>query len=270
MIAGINTDVEFNGTVYHVQTEDKGAPARQIMSLVYNKGTILASKRASYDDLASVNFSETQIANRVSRQHKLICAAIRAGRIDELKGMATQNGVKGVASKARKTVVPVRPATPVPTQVPSAESMPVMPTSEFDPFDDAPIIEPIGIIEDDEILPADAVAVVSELAGRERNTHNKLTLELLGEANCKSGENKVLTIMVCRGSARRVVADAEILVKIVGSSFRPVMYHARSDANGLTNVPIEVPQFHAGRAALLVRVLHDCEQVELRRAVSCR
>ena len=45
MISGFNTDVEFGGVVYHVQTEDKGLKSRLFVSLVYDHGTILASKR---------------------------------------------------------------------------------------------------------------------------------------------------------------------------------------------------------------------------------
>lgn len=269
VIAGINTDVEFNGTVYHVQTEDKGAPARQIMSLVYNKGTILASKRVSYDDLESVNFSEKQIATRVSRQHKLICAAVRAGRIDELKEMATQKGVSSVKSSAPQAVVAeaVLPVNAAPVSAATMESVPMVIPQPDDLFADGLVIDPVGIIED-EILPADAVAVVSELAGRERRTHNKLTLELLGEPKFKGGDRKTVNIMICRGSARKVVAGAEIMIKVVGSSFRPVIFHAQSDPNGLAKMHIEVPQFQTGRAALLLRVLNDGEEVELRRVVT--
>ena len=81
MISGFNTDIEFQGTVYHVQTEDKGLQKRMIMSLVYDRGTILASKRASYDDLEAGSFDEKELTARLSRQHKLICAAVKAGRI---------------------------------------------------------------------------------------------------------------------------------------------------------------------------------------------
>ena len=50
-----------------------------IMSLVYNRGTILASKRVSYEDLLAGEFDEKKLADRVGRQHKLICAAVKAG-----------------------------------------------------------------------------------------------------------------------------------------------------------------------------------------------
>ena len=42
MITGFNTDVEHDGVVYHVQTEDKGLDSPLILSLVYSGGAILA------------------------------------------------------------------------------------------------------------------------------------------------------------------------------------------------------------------------------------
>ena len=87
MITGFNTDVEHDGVVYHVQTEDKGLDSPLILSLVYSGGAILASKRSPYEDLIAAGFDEAALAQRLKRQHRLICAAINAGRIDELKRM---------------------------------------------------------------------------------------------------------------------------------------------------------------------------------------
>ena len=85
MITGYNTDVEFDGVVYHVQTEDKGLQTPVILSLVYSGGAILASKRSRYDDLVARGFDADVLAARLQRQHKLICAAVHAGRIEDLK-----------------------------------------------------------------------------------------------------------------------------------------------------------------------------------------
>lgn len=87
VITGYNTDVEHDGVVYHVQTEDKGLENPMLLSLVYVGGTILASKRTSYQDLIEVGFDEPVLSERLQRQHRLICAAINAGRIDDLKKM---------------------------------------------------------------------------------------------------------------------------------------------------------------------------------------
>src|SRR5918911_2061587 len=83
VITGFNTDVEHDGVVYHVQTEDKGVDSPLILSLVYAGGAILASKRAPYDDLIKGGFDERALSERLQRQHKLICAAIRTGRIED-------------------------------------------------------------------------------------------------------------------------------------------------------------------------------------------
>jgi hypothetical protein len=262
VISGFNTDVECAGTVYHVQTEDKGSPARVIMSLVYDKGTILASKRVSYEDLAALgDFDEKILAARVSRQHKLICAAVQAGRIEELKKMT--------AKKAASVAKPQPENVAVVAETEAAPSNGFEPPNVPDPFDDIPIIDGVEIIEElHEILPDEAVAVVSELSGQERLSHNKLDIHLLGEPKFKGGDRRTVNLMVCRGTGNKVVADAQIMVKVLGSSFRPVIFHARSDANGLANVHLQLPKFDAGRAALLVRAIAGGEEIELRRIVT--
>lgn len=286
MISGFNTDIETNGTMFHVQTEDKGQPACVIMSLVYDGGTILASKRASYDDISNGNFDEKELAKRVSRQHKLICAAVKAGRIKELKAMTADDKAKAKAkAKAKGHAVPaaetagpsqvsVATAEADDTVVPSLAPFPdhddidgAIQAPSFDPFSNDPVIEAVNVIEDDEILPDEAVEVVSELSGRERPSNSKLNLELFGDTKFKGGDRGTVNIMICRGTGRRVVADAQIMIKVLGSSFRPVIFHAKSDANGLANVHLQLPHFHAGRAALLIRAISDGEEIEVRRLV---
>jgi hypothetical protein len=95
VITGFNTDVEYQGVVYHVQTEDKGVETPLILSLVYNRGTILASKRSPYDDLISGGFDEKILAARLQKQHKTICAAVSAGRFEDLKRMAAKDSPPG-------------------------------------------------------------------------------------------------------------------------------------------------------------------------------
>ena len=262
MISGFNTDIEHNGTVYHVQTEDKGRPKRMIMSLVYDRGTILASKRVNYEEI-----DEKELAARVGRQHKLICAAVQAGRLDELKKMSAKvpPSVPGL-SPTPQTDKPI-------TKNAEADRTPlklefIEPLSATDIASAGPIIDAVSVIEEENMLPADAVAVVSELSGQDRPSHNKLSLELLGDTKFKGGDRRTVNLMICRGTARKVVAGAQILVKVLGSSFRPVIFHAKSDLNGLAKIHLQLPHFQAGRAALLVRVLAEGEEVELRRAVT--
>lgn len=285
MITGFNTDVEFEGVTYHVQTEDKGKSKPIILSLVYDRGTILASKRSPYDDLLQGNFNERILAERLSKQHKLICAAIKAGRIEDLKKLSAREAKGAVAPKnevvaAEKDALvsgsmPPKPdpaslrdfrAVDRPIPKPAFTSSPDLDEAGLI---DEPIIEAIAIIEEDEvILPAEAVAIVGEPGFEARPGHNKLCLEILGEVKFRGGERNTVGFMVSRGSTRKVVSGAQIMVKILGSSFRPVIFHASTDDNGVATVNMQMPSFTTGRAAFLVRAISDGEEIELRRSIA--
>jgi len=99
LLTGFNTDVEYDGVVYHVQTEDKGLQTPFILSLVYTGGAILASKRSPYDDLVAGGFDEGVLAERLSRQHKLICAAVHAGRIEDLRLLGERDANEKTAQR---------------------------------------------------------------------------------------------------------------------------------------------------------------------------
>ena len=119
MITGFNTDVEHDGVVYHVQTEDKGLESPIILSLVYSGGTILASKRSPYGDLIASGFSDEALAERLKRQHRLICAAIHSGRIEDLRKMSVRPSgtaeLKPTVSLPVEKVKPEIPPEPVQT-----------------------------------------------------------------------------------------------------------------------------------------------------------
>lgn len=313
VISGFNTDIEFDGVVYHVQTEDKGLSSKLIVSLIYDGGTILASKRVSYEDLSASDFEESAIADRLNRQHKLICAALRAGRLEDLKKMSGKAAPATAAAVPSAPVMPVvtEPAIPIPVvpvapapvvgvetervitftppppvdafarteplqtpppfvppeMAPEVVDGPIITAEDF--FADAPLFEDVSIIEEEVIeIDATAVAVVSELSGVERPTNEKLSIELLGDSKFSGGDRRTVNIMLCRGTARRVVGNAQIMIKVLGSSFRPVIFHAKTDKNGLANVHLQLPHFQSGRAALLVRAMADGEEIELRRVVT--
>jgi hypothetical protein len=276
VITGFNTDIEFAGVVYHVQTEDKGLAKPVILSLVYDRGTILASKRAPYDDLVDQGFDESLLAERLHRQHRLICAAVKAGRLDDLRSMSSRE-----ARDERS--IPAIPKPPIDLASPDAATagttfpglelersipMPVglklpMPVGSAD----EPLIDVLGVIEEVSVVPDEAVAVISDMAGRERRGNNRLSIEFLGDTNFIGGEKRSILLFVARGSARKVVPSTEVMVKIIGSDFRPVIYHATTDQNGVAKVDVKIPTFRTGRAAFLVRAINDGEEVELRRPI---
>jgi len=84
VLTGYNTDIEHAGTIYHVQTEDKGRSNPFVESLVYASGEILYSRRTPYHDLLEQDLDPNTIATIMDRQHRAIVEAIGGGRLEQL------------------------------------------------------------------------------------------------------------------------------------------------------------------------------------------
>ena len=83
MITGFNTDVDYNGRIFHVQTEDKGRDNPTIESLVYSRGEIVASQKTSYAEHCGVDgFSEDSIMERMERQHQTLIRDVLNGKFE--------------------------------------------------------------------------------------------------------------------------------------------------------------------------------------------
>lgn len=315
MITGFNTDIEYQGVTYHVQTEDKGLETPLILSLVYHRGTILASKRSPYDDLLN-DFDEKILVERLQKQHKLICAAIRGGRIEDLKRMTMKE-----SSRKKKGLVvetetkPVSPEKPLGTieekpdikeEIPAPQILnppdnaadklkpPEIPSPSetrlsFDFEPDVAIPKPkeaiwnapISISDDDlifdeenveevMILPAEAVEIITDFAKHEEPAADTLSIELLTETIFKAGETKTISVLVSRGRNQKNLGSVSVMVKILGAAFRPLIFHAKTDSNGVAVIPIQIPQFSRGRAAVLIKASSDGDEVEVRRVIQSR
>ncbi len=70
MLVGYNTNVPYKGRLYHIQTEDSGLKNPVVITLLYYKGTILASKKTSYADLASDPDYKEKVREVMKEQHK--------------------------------------------------------------------------------------------------------------------------------------------------------------------------------------------------------
>lgn len=239
MITGYNTDVEHNGVVYHVQTEDKGLRTPVILSLVYTGGAILASKRSPYDDLIASGFEENVLVERLERQHKLICAAVHAGRIEELKRMGERAPVSNGST--------VGTANP-PVVKEEAESKAGPPAS---PATGAPAV------------------ITSERFSISEETDDALTVSLLDEKQLHPGDSVTLRIEVTKRTeaGRAPAAKANITMKVLGSTFQPSSTYSTTDSAGRSAISVTLPTFKTGRAAILIRVEADGEVAELRRII---
>ena len=80
MITGFNTDVKYQGVVYHVQTEDKGTANPLIETLIYKGGEILGSRRLPYADLVQGPADEAAITHLMEDQHKAMIMEVKRGR----------------------------------------------------------------------------------------------------------------------------------------------------------------------------------------------
>lgn len=239
MITGYNTDVEHNGVVYHVQTEDKGLRTPLILSLVYTGGAILASKRSAYDDLIASGFEEKVLVERLERQHKLICAAVHAGRIEELKRMGGR--------------APVANGSAVGTSSPPIEK------EEAESQAGPPASHATG-------APA---VITSERFSTSEETDDALTVSLLDEKQLRPGDSVTLRIEVTKRteSGRAPAAKANITMKVLGSTFQPSSTYSTTDSAGRSAISVTLPTFKTGRAAILIRAEADGEVAELRRII---
>jgi len=242
VLTGFNTDVEYDGVVYHVQTEDKGLQTPFILSLVYTGGEILASKRSPYDDLIAGGFDEDVLAKRLSRQHKLICAAIHAGRIEDLKRL-------GEREVAEKTVQRQQAAAARQSET-AAETEIISPAAEsqLETTAAAPDHFAISGLDEDE---------------------DRLKVILLEDTELIAGNSVTLRVLVSRAAPKRrqPAHKARLVVKVLGSTFRPTSTMATTNRQGIATIPILLPSFKTGRAAVLIQAHIDGETAELRRII---
>ena len=264
-----------------------------ILSLVYNRGTVLASKRTPYNDLLQNDFDEKVLAERLQKQHKLICAAVRAGRIEDLKRMtakqwASKNDAK-VRDFEKKSQIPalasdkINIIKPVSVTDLKSSASPIVqdrfvapipqPTEELiwdlplQILEEDLIIEPDSIVEEEPILVAEAVEIITGLNDDGENKKANLEIRFLTETAFKAGERKTLNISIYRGKPEKFIVGAQVMVKVLGSSFRPLIFHAKTDEKGVAVVHLQVPQFRTGRGAVLIRAVNEGEEAELRQII---
>ncbi len=318
MITGFNTDIQHEGVTYHVQTEDKGLDSPLILSLVYVGGAIIASKRSPYQDLLDSGFDEKVLTERLQRQHKLICAAIRSGRVEELKRMSGErDGAPRPAAETRGDTAPAKEAVAPQTKgedavfqangrnagaeevlsqvgkkeetsKDSAKESPVDaaaseagPATHTQPFEvagssaanlktAAPATDKHAASRTDSQAGETIAPVVSQAdAGQSAAGADKLYLSLLDdEGEFRAGQLAKIKIQAGRGTyGKTPIANAEVTIKVLGTTFRPLILSTRTDDAGLAVVRALLPRFTSGRAAIIIRVSDGDDVAELRRII---
>lgn len=269
VITGFNTDIEHGGTVYHVQTEDKGLDTPIILSLVYVGGTILASKRSPYADLIEQGFSDEVLAERLKRQHRLICAAINSGRIDDLKKMSRAGKVAQEQTAVVEDEIIVEEVEPVevtPVMDFEIEYGPI--TQEWTPPPPR-VEEPVEEIVEETTPEPEPELVATEEPADEEPLPDGLFITVLDDQEFYSGEKYTLRVLVSNraGGNEEPLQNVAVSIKILGTTFRPLIYSLKTESDGVATVATQIPEFNSGRAAVLVRAVAKDQAAELRRII---
>jgi len=80
MLVGYNNNITYKGKVYHVQTEDSGLNNPIIVTLLYFKGAILASKKTNYSHLIGIKDIKESVREMMKEQHKAMLKELIAGK----------------------------------------------------------------------------------------------------------------------------------------------------------------------------------------------
>lgn len=84
MITGLNTDVEYKGLSFHIQTEDKGLKNPVIETLLYKGGMIVVTRRYPYTHLIGKPDFEMKLKALMWKQHESMKRDLLRGLFDRL------------------------------------------------------------------------------------------------------------------------------------------------------------------------------------------
>ncbi len=275
MITGFNTDISYDGTTYHIQTEDKGDTNPIILSLVYVRGAILAAKRTSYAKELQSGLTEQQLQVMLEKQHRTILAVIKAGRVQEL--VDKLNKSKSIEEEISETLkiapgFPSSPSIPFP-QVPI--TAPPIPVSQTNDINFEPVVDKINEIRSSIAVESsrrvnsqplfaefDLDKIIFDYLQTDAQ-EEKLEISLRGNKEFYSGESILLQIEVSRAGAK-VLPSIPVIVKVIGTAFKPQVYSGRTGPDGVAIMPVALPQFTAGSAAIVIQSSSDLGEAEIK------
>lgn len=280
MLTGYNQDVQAGDELLHVQTEDKGRDKALLETLVYRGGTIIAAKRTSYaEQLASGTLNDADLGEILKKQHQIIVAILKAGKVEELVRASQKAAAKEAGEDSPVPVAPLPPPTPPPpppvVEVEQVEVMtltpepvqPVVQPDSWEPMFPQPAPQeprPIAVPELDAAGRAVIQRVTGPLTGeldldkiisdylQSGLQKEKLRLRLLGRTDFLAGDTVVLQVQATRGTGQPIEA-ASVVVKVIGTAFKPQIFPGRTDREGIASFNIVLPTFTAGSAAVVVQ-----------------
>lgn len=96
MLVGYNHNIKHEGQMFHIQTEDSGRPSMSVTTLLFIDGTIIASKKSKYAELAEKEGYEKELRLLMQNQHKELLLQLRDGFYDDkIKPVAVEAPEEG-------------------------------------------------------------------------------------------------------------------------------------------------------------------------------
>jgi len=229
VLTGYNTDIEYGGTVYHVQTEDKGRDSGFVESLVYSAGEILYSRRTPYAEVLDEGGDLEAVAAMMERQHRTIVEAIRRGLLKRLMGG------DDTVDEDDETVVSRR-----------AEAVPVEPPPEGRSLDQV---------------------ILDYLEAQKNQDH--LVLKATASGEFIYGSEVPVEIRAARSRSEEPVPGVRIQVifKSTGEPHRLVLAEGTTDEGGLFHAKVALPTFNGGTSALVISAESDVGPAEIKHLV---
>lgn len=284
MITGFNTDVPHEGLVYHVQTEDRRTDDPAFESLVYVGGSIVAKKLTPYSDKLSQGATEETIASLLKRQHQVIIAAIKAGRIEELIQHTLRR--RREAQKPESVAIPPVPvdaliepkragtSIPLTTVAPEAVAPPASVQSSERSSERASelpggtpgsgrfknAIPTVPTSSDSGVLNLDQV-----ISDYKQRGEAKLEVRVLAPEAFIAGTSIALRVQVTHNTKPEF--DAIVTVKIIGTAFKPQVVIGRVGRDGVASFSLVVPAFSAGTAAIVIEARSSRGRGELKNLI---
>ncbi len=254
MISGFNTDVNYDGCVYHVQTEDRGKENPYLDSLVYIGGTIVAKKSTTYLEQLEQGATEATIASLLKRQHQVIIAAIRAGRINDLIRHSSKQYKQ--AEPEPESLPETAPQLPEAGEkevaLPATTSMLVSPPRTVLPQAKKPVpvrAEASGNVRKGKSEPLNLDDVIAEYMKRS-SEQGRLDLNVVSPSVFTAGKSINLKVKILYGT--KPEAEATVTIKIVGTAFKPQVYMGHAGHDGIAAFNLNLPSFTAGTAAIVI------------------
>jgi hypothetical protein len=150
-------------------------------------------------------------------------------------------------------------------------------TQEWAPPPPAPPAEEVEVADESEMTRYEPVEAVLENVDTEEVQELELEtvlpdglyINILDDEEFYSGKRYTLRVLVTNVTAgdEKPLANVAVSVKVLGTTFRPLIYTLKTESDGVASIATEIPNFTSGRAAVLVRAVTKDQAAELRRII---